>query len=72
MFPALDGSKIVKGPKSGQIDMVLNGKPNTAMAAFGKQLSDTDIAAAITYTRNSWANKTGDITQPSEVKAVRR
>ena len=72
MFPALDGSKIVKGPKSGQIDMVLNGKPNTAMAAFGKQLSDTDIAAAITYARNSWANKTGDITQPSEVKAVRR
>ena len=71
-FPALDGSKIVKGPKRGQIDIVLNGKPNTAMAPFGKQLSDTDIAAAITYTRNSWGNKTGDVTQPSEIKAARK
>ena len=71
-FPALDGSKIVKGPKTGQIDVVLNGKPNTAMAAFGKQLSDTDIAAAITYTRNSWGNNTAEVVQPSEVKAARK
>ena len=71
-FPALDGSKVVKGPKSGQIDVVLNGRPNTAMAAFGKQLSDTDIAAAITFTRNSWSNSTGEVVQPSEVKAARK
>ncbi len=71
-FPALDGSKVVKGPKSGQIDVVLNGRSNTAMAAFGKQLSDTDIAAAITFTRNSWSNSTGEVVQPSEVKAARK
>jgi len=71
-FPALDGSKIVTGAKSGQIALVLNGKPNTAMAAFGKQLSDTDIAAAITFTRNNWGNKTGEVIQPSEVKAARK
>ena len=71
-FPALDGSKIVTGPKAEQIALVLNGKPNTAMAAFGKQLSDTDIAAVITFTRNNWGNKTGEVIQPSDVKAARK
>jgi cytochrome c oxidase subunit 2 len=75
-FPALSGSKIVTGPKEGQIKTVLNGvvkdgKP-TAMAAFGKQLSDVEIAAVITYTRNNWANKTGDMVTPAEVKAERK
>jgi cytochrome c oxidase subunit 2 len=71
-FPALDGSKIAKGEKKAHIEIVLNGKANTAMAAFGKQLSDTDIAAVVTYERNSWGNKTGDAVQPAEVKAARK
>jgi len=71
-FPALDGSKMVTGPKAEQIDRVLNGKPGTAMAAFGKQLSDTEIAAVIAYTRNSWGNKTGEAIQPAEVKSQRK
>jgi len=70
-FPALDGSKLVIGPKDAAIKLVLNGKPGTAMAAFGKQLSDTEIAAAITYTRNNWGNKLGDVVQPSDVAAAR-
>jgi len=70
-FPPLDGSKIAAGAKPGHIDMVLNGKPNTAMAAFGKQLSDVEIAAVITYERNSWGNRAGEV-QPAEVKARRR
>jgi cytochrome c oxidase subunit 2 len=69
-FPALDGSKVVTGPKAAQVGLVLNGKPNTAMTAW-KQLSDTDLAAVITYTRNSWGNKTGDALQPAEIKAAR-
>ncbi|HEY5291102.1 MAG TPA: cytochrome c oxidase subunit II [Burkholderiales bacterium] len=71
-FPALDGSKIATGDKAAHIDRVLNGKTGTAMAAFGKQLSDTDIAAVITYERNAWGNKTGDVVQPGEVKAARK
>ncbi|MCC6474278.1 MAG: cytochrome c oxidase subunit II [Burkholderiales bacterium] len=71
-FPALDGSKMVGGPKQGQIAIVLHGKPNTAMAAFGKQLSDTDIAAVITYTRNAWSNKSGEAVQPAEIRAARK
>jgi cytochrome c oxidase subunit 2 len=70
-FPALDGSKIVNGPLADQRALVLNGKQGTAMASF-KQLSDTDLAAVITYTRNSWGNKTGDALQPSEVLAARK
>ena len=70
-FPPLDGSKTVGGPKEGHIDTVLNGRPGTAMAAFGKQLNDTDIAAVITYERNSWSNKSGMV-QPAEVKARRK
>ena len=70
-FPPLAGSKVVNGPEQAQIDTVLNGRPNTAMAAFGKQLSDTEIAAVITFTRNSWGNKASDVT-PNEVKARRK
>jgi len=71
-FPALDGSKIATGPVADHIGRVLNGKPGTAMAAFGKQLSDTDIAAVVTYERNNWGNKTGTVVQPSDVKAARK
>ena len=70
-FPALDGSKIAKGPKAGHIDIVLKGKPGTAMAPFGAQLSDTDIAAVVAYERNAWSNKLGELVQPAEVKALR-
>jgi cytochrome c oxidase subunit 2 len=71
-FPPLDGSKLVAGPKAAQIDIVMHGRPKTAMAAFGPQLNDTEIAAVITYTRNNWGNKTGDVVQPAEVKALRK
>jgi len=67
-FPPLAGSKIVNGPKEGHIDIVLNSKPGTAMQAFGQQFSDTDIAAVISYERNSFGNKAG-IVQPAEVRA---
>ncbi len=74
-FPALSGSKIVTGAKDGQVAVLLNGvvkdgKP-TAMVSF-KHLSDVEIAAVITYTRNSWANKTGDSVAPADVKAARK
>jgi len=75
-FPALSGSKVVTGPKEAQINLVLNGvvkdgKP-TLMAAFGKQLSDADIAAVITFTRNNWSNKTGDMVTPADIKAAKK
>jgi cytochrome c oxidase subunit 2 len=71
-FPALDGSKIAGDPahKADHIKLVLGGK--NAMPAWGKTLSDTEIAAAITYERNSWGNKTGDLVQPADVKAARQ
>jgi cytochrome c oxidase subunit 2 len=71
-FPALEGSKIAKGPKAEHIAIVLHGKPNTAMAAYGGQLGDGDIAAVVTYERNAWGNKTGDVVQPAEIKAARK
>jgi cytochrome c oxidase subunit 2 len=71
-FPALSGSKIATGDVAGHIDIVLNGKSPTAMAAFGKQLSDLDIAAVVTYERNKWDNKTGDLIQPADVAARRK
>jgi cytochrome c oxidase subunit 2 len=72
-FPALDGSKVVNGPLADNLAVVLNGRPGTAMQAFGKQLSATDIAAAITYIRNAWGNKPPqNVVQPSEVLAARK
>lgn len=70
-FAALDGSAIVNGPKAGQIDILLHGK--AGMPAWQATLSDTEIAAAITYTRNSWSNKAAEnIVQPAEVMAARK
>ena len=71
-FPALNGSKIATGPKEAHLDIVINGKVNTTMQAFGKQLSDTELAAVVTYERNAWGNTTGDMIQPSEIKALRK
>jgi cytochrome c oxidase subunit 2 len=72
VFPALTGSPIATNsdPKD-HISIVLNGKAGTAMQAFGKQLSDSDLAAIITYERNALGNSTGDIIQPSTIKSAR-
>ena len=71
-FPPLDGSKIATGPKADHLNIVINGKTGTAMAAFGKQLNDTEIAAVVTYERNAWSNKTGEAIQPAEIKTLRK
>jgi cytochrome c oxidase subunit 2 len=71
VFPALAGSKIANGPLADHLNRVLNGKAGTAMAAWGPQLNDLDIAAVITFERNSWGNTTGDVVQPKDVKAAR-
>ena len=73
-FPALSGSKVVSGAKDAALAVVLNGivkdgKP-TAMASF-RHLPDADLASVLTYARNNWANKTGDMIAPAEVKAAR-
>jgi cytochrome c oxidase subunit 2 len=70
-FPAIAGSAVAMGPLDAHLDIILNGKPNTAMAAFGPQLSDADLAAVTTYQRNAFGNDTGDVVQPSTVKAAR-
>jgi len=70
-FPGLKGSAVATGPIPAHIDIIINGKSGTAMAAFGGQLNDIDIAAVVTYERNAWDNNTGDLVQPSEVKAAR-
>ena len=64
-FPALDGDKVVNGPKAAQFYILLNGK--NAMPKWGGVLSDADIAAVITYTRNAWGNHTGEVIQTQEI-----
>jgi cytochrome c oxidase subunit 2 len=67
----LDGSaKVLDADKGVQIHVLLNGQ-NNIMPSW-KQLSDTEIAAVITYTKNHWSNKTGQTVQPSEVLAARK
>ena len=69
---ALDGAAVVlDADKSKQIAILLNGQNNGAMPAW-KQLSDTEIAAVITFTKNSWSNKTGQLVQPADVTAARK
>jgi cytochrome c oxidase subunit II len=68
-FPALDGSKMVLGPKAAQYDILINGKG--AMPKWAGVISDGDIAAVMTYTRNAWGNKTGEIIQTQDIVSAR-
>jgi len=68
----VDGSAIVlDADKAKQIAIMLNGAANGAMPAW-KGLSDTEIAAVVTYTKNNWSNKTGQIVQPADITAARK
>jgi cytochrome c oxidase subunit 2 len=69
---ALDKSPVVLDADKGkQINIVLHGAANGAMPPW-KSLSDTDIASVITYTKNAWSNKTGQIVQPADIVAARK
>lgn len=68
----VDGSPVVlDADKNKQIMVLLNGQNNGAMPSW-KALSDTDIAAVISYTKNNWSNKTGQVVQPADVQALRK
>jgi cytochrome c oxidase subunit 2 len=70
-FPALAGNAVANGPVSEHIDVVLNGREGTAMQAWGNMLSEADIAAALTYTRNAFGNESGDVVQPQTIYRIK-
>jgi len=72
IFPAIKGSQLVLTDRAAHIDIIVNGKPGTAMQAFGRQLSLKELAAVITYTRNAFDNNTGDTVQAADVFAVQQ
>ncbi len=73
LFPPLQGSSIaVGGSVARHIEIILDGVQDTAMQAFREQLSDSEIAAIVTYERNAWDNNTGDVVQPGVVAAQRK
>ncbi|MDD5366830.1 MAG: cytochrome c oxidase subunit II [Gallionellaceae bacterium] len=71
LFPALAGSAIVNGPPQAHVGRVLQGKPGTAMPAFAAQLDDAEIAAVVSYERQSWGNHAEPV-QPALVKNQRQ
>jgi len=69
---ALDGSAIVQSDDKKELILImLNGAKGGAMPSW-KTLSDTEIAAVITYTKNSWSNPTGKLVQPAEIAVARQ
>ena len=69
---ALDASPtVLDADKVKQIHVLLNGQNNGAMPSW-KQLSDTELAAVITFTKNHWSNATGQVVQPTEIAAARK
>ena len=70
-FPALAGSGVANGPLNENIQIVLQGRKGTAMQAWGTMLSESDIAAALTYTRNAFGNETGDVVQPQTIARIK-
>ncbi|MGV8837566.1 cytochrome c oxidase subunit II [Cellvibrio sp.] len=69
-IPALKGSAMVTQDIAAHIHIVVYGKPATAMQAFAKQLTPSELAAVITYERNAWGNNTGDLVQVADVAAA--
>jgi cytochrome c oxidase subunit II len=68
----LDGAPVVLDAEANKtIAILLNGQNNGAMPAW-KQLSDTEIAAVITFTKNQWSNKTGQLVQPAVIQSARK
>jgi mono/diheme cytochrome c family protein len=81
-FPSLTGTPWVLGNSERLIKIVLNGMQGpievnghkysgqVPMTPFGGMLKDDEVAAVLTYVRNSFGNKAEPIT-PEQVKAVR-
>jgi cytochrome c oxidase subunit 2 len=68
----LDGAAVVlDANKIREITVLLQGQNNGAMPSW-KQLSDTELAAVITFTKNNWGNTTGQLVQPADVVAARK
>lgn len=64
-YPALAGNSFVTADDpSGPIEVVMEGRG--AMPSFGGQLPDEDIAAVVSYIRNSWENQ-APVVQVSDV-----
>lgn len=70
VFPALKGSQIALEDQPKHIDVLVNGVTGTAMQAYAKQLSMSDLAAVVTYERNAWGNNTGDLVQAKDINAA--
>ncbi len=70
-FPSLVDSALVNGPVAKHIDVVVNGRPGTAMIGFSSLLSDAELAAILSYERNAWGLNSGDTVQPSDIAAAR-
>ena len=66
----LDGAAVVLDADFTKVIKVLLNGQNNAMPAW-KQLSDSEIAAVISFTKNNWSNKTGQMVQPADVHAAR-
>ena len=66
----LDGSQVVLHDPAEQMRVLLNGRLNGAMPSW-KQLSDVELAAVATYSKNHWTNQTGKMIQPSDFAAAR-
>ena len=71
VFPALKNSPVALGDMAAHIDIVMNGKSATSMQAFRDQLNAVELAAVITYERNAWGNKTGEIVAPEQISALK-
>jgi cytochrome c oxidase subunit 2 len=71
MYPPIAGSDVATGSIDKHVATVMNGVADTAMQAFSGKLSDSEIAAVITYQRNAFGNGTGDTLQPSHIKSLR-
>lgn len=68
---ALDGSAVVLDADKGKELAILLKGTDKGMPSW-QAMSDTEIAAVTTFTKNQWSNATGQLVQPTDVAAARK
>ncbi len=67
VFPGLAGNAVVRGELDAHVNVVFNGRPGTAMQAFGQVLDPVEMASVMHYQRNAFGNHTGDVVKPADI-----
>ena len=70
LAPALVDSKLVQGEQAALNEVVLNGREDTLMVAFRRNLSAAELAAVITYVRQRFGGDPEALIEAGDLRGM--